>query len=64
MKKTPIRRWRLTHLLPSVCAWIKAGGHVLVQLSELSWNDCPMNGRGGQKFIESDFDNRPPTGAQ
>ena len=53
----------LTQLMPSVCAWIKEAGHVLVQLSELSWNDCPSHiGQGGQHFLESDFGKRSPTG--
>lgn len=53
----------LNQLLPAICAWVKEAGHVLIQLSDLSWNDCPsMIGRGGQKFIESDLGKRSPTG--
>jgi hypothetical protein len=53
----------LTHLMPSICAWIKEAGHVLVQLSELSWNDCPSTiGQGGTNFIESEFGARSPMG--
>ena len=58
-----IRTLDLRHLLPAVCVWIKEAGHVLIQLSDLSWNDCPsVIGQGGQKFIESEFGKRSPTG--
>ncbi|KAI8942249.1 hypothetical protein NX059_000330 [Plenodomus lindquistii] len=52
-----------TQLMPAVCAWVKEAGHVLVQLSEVSWNDCPSEiGQGGQNFIASEFGKRSPTG--
>jgi len=58
-----IKTLDLTHLLPAACAWIKEAGHVLVQLSEMSWNDCPSTiGQGGKKFVESEFGKRSPTG--
>lgn len=28
-------------LLPAVCAWISEAKYQLIQLSEVSWNDCP-----------------------
>jgi hypothetical protein len=50
-------------LMPAVCAWIKEAGHVLIQLSEVSWNECPSKfGQGGQKFLESEFGKRSPAG--
>jgi hypothetical protein len=53
----------LTHLLPAACAWIKEAGHVLIQLSDVLWNDCPSTiGQGGRKFIESELGKRSPTG--
>lgn len=53
----------IAHLLPSACTWIKEAGYNLIQLSEVCWNDCPSRiGQGGQKFVESEFGNRSPTG--
>lgn len=50
-------------LMPAVCAWIKEAGHVLIQLSEVSWNECPSKiGQGGPIFLESEFGKRSPTG--
>lgn len=53
----------LTQLLPAACAWIKEAGQILVQLSDVSWNDCPsLIGQGGKKFVESELGQRSPTG--
>lgn len=53
----------LKHLLPAACVWIKEAGHVLVLLSDLSWNDCPSEiSQGGRKLIESELGRRSPTG--
>jgi hypothetical protein len=53
----------IAHLLPAVCTWIKEAGHNLIQLSDVSWNDCPSTiGQGGKKFIESELGKRSPTG--
>jgi hypothetical protein len=58
-----MRMLDLRHLLPAACAWIKEAGHVLIQLSDVSWNDCPSTiGQGGKKFVESEFGQRSPTG--
>jgi hypothetical protein len=58
-----IRMLDLRHLLPAACAWFKEAGHILIQLSDVSWNDCPsMVGQGGKKFVESEFGQRSPTG--
>jgi hypothetical protein len=53
----------LTQLMPAVCVWIREAGHIFVQLSNVSWNDCPSkSGQGGPKFLESEFGKRSPTG--
>lgn len=53
----------IAHLLPAACAWIKEASHNLIQLSDVSWNDCPSTiGQGGQMFIESELGKRSPTG--
>ncbi|CAG8068347.1 hypothetical protein DTO013E5_9886 [Penicillium roqueforti] len=54
----------LMHLLPSVQAWFVEARYNFLQLSEVSWNDCPSTiGQGGPCFIESDFGKRcSPTG--
>jgi hypothetical protein len=58
-----IRTLDISHLLPAACAWIKEAGHILIQLSDFAWNDCPsMIGQGGRKFIESELGKRSPTG--
>lgn len=58
-----MRALSMVHLLPAAYAWIKEAGHVLIQLSNVSWNDCPsMIGQGGNKFVESEFGQRSPTG--
>ncbi|RMZ74575.1 cytochrome P450 [Pyrenophora seminiperda CCB06] len=52
-----------TQLMPAVLAWVKEAGHVLVQLSDVSWNDCPSKiGQGGHNFLASEFGKRAPTG--
>ena len=58
-----IRMLDLRHLLPAACSWIKEAGHVLIQLSDVSWNDCPSTiDQGGKKFVGSEFGQRSPTG--
>ncbi|KAI0574972.1 DUF3632 domain-containing protein [Pyrenophora tritici-repentis] len=53
----------LMQLMPAVCVWVKEAGHVLVQLCDVSWNDCPSKiGQGGHNFLESEFGKRSPTG--
>lgn len=39
--KQNIGELNIIHLLPSAFAWIKEAGTNLIQLSEVSWNDCP-----------------------
>jgi hypothetical protein len=58
-----ISRLDIAHLLPSACEWIKEAGNNLVQLSDVSWNDCPSTiGQGGKLFIESELGKRSPSG--
>lgn len=53
----------IEHLLPAACVWIKEAGCNLLQLSDVSWNDCPGTiGKGGQMFIQSELGQRSPTG--
>jgi hypothetical protein len=53
----------IAQLLPAACAWIKEASHTLIQLSDVSWNDCPSTtSQGGQMFIESELGKRSPTG--
>ncbi|KAH7355635.1 hypothetical protein BKA66DRAFT_446469 [Pyrenochaeta sp. MPI-SDFR-AT-0127] len=53
----------IAHLLPAACVWIKEASHNLIQLSDVSWNDCPRTiGQGGRMFIESELGKRSPTG--
>jgi hypothetical protein len=53
----------MAQLLPAACLWFREAGFHLVQLSDLSWNDCPSSvGRGGHLFITSEFGKRSPTG--
>ncbi|KAH8719555.1 hypothetical protein GQ44DRAFT_712237 [Phaeosphaeriaceae sp. PMI808] len=50
-------------LLPAACAWISEAGYILIQLSDVSWNDCPSAvGQGGTHFVESELGKRSPTG--
>ncbi|RDL35220.1 uncharacterized protein BP5553_07151 [Venustampulla echinocandica] len=53
----------IAQLLPAACSWIKEASHNLIQLSDVSWNDCPSTiGQGGRMFIESELGKRSPTG--
>ncbi|KAJ5794186.1 hypothetical protein N7457_000785 [Penicillium paradoxum] len=53
----------IMHLLPAASAWFDEAAYNLMQLSEVSWNDCPSEiSQGGQMFIESEFGKRSPTG--
>ncbi|KAF5563130.1 hypothetical protein FPHYL_5362 [Fusarium phyllophilum] len=58
-----MRELELVNLLPSVSVWIKEAGYNLIQLSDVSWNDCPSAiGEGGAMFIESELGKRCPYG--
>ncbi|KAE8355969.1 hypothetical protein BDV28DRAFT_162087 [Aspergillus coremiiformis] len=58
-----MRQLDLVRLLPAACAWFKEAGCNLIQLSDVSWNDCPGTiGQGGEMFIESEFGKRSSTG--
>lgn len=58
-----IKSLDIAQLLPSVCAWIKEAGHNIIQLSEVSWNDCPNTiGHGGEMFFQSELGKRSPAG--
>ncbi|KGO54332.1 Protein of unknown function DUF3632 [Penicillium expansum] len=65
-EKNPRRSmWSLNimHLLPAAHAWLKEASHNLMQLSEVSWNDCPSTiGQGGPCFLDSELGKRSPTG--
>ncbi|KAF5975145.1 hypothetical protein FCOIX_7872 [Fusarium coicis] len=51
----------VVHLLPSLSIWIKEAGYNLIQLSDVSWNDCPSAiGEGGTMFVESELGKRCP----
>lgn len=53
----------LRHLLPAAHAWFKEASHNIMQLSEVSWNDCPSAiGQGGRYLLESELGKRSPTG--
>ncbi|KAJ5795142.1 hypothetical protein N7457_001741 [Penicillium paradoxum] len=53
----------IAQLLPAVCAWITEAGQNLIQLSDVSWNDCSGTvGQGGQLFIQSELGQRSPIG--
>lgn len=53
----------IRHLLPSATAWLREADCNILQLSEVSWNDCPSAiGKGGRCFIESKLGKRSPTG--
>ena len=61
--KRSIRDLDLVHLLPAAVVWIEEAGCNLIQLSEVSWNDCPSTvGQGGPLFIQSELGRRSPTG--
>lgn len=58
-KKRTMRSLDMVHLLPSVATWIKEARFNLLQLSDVSWNDCPsLVGQGGTLFVESEFGRR------
>jgi hypothetical protein len=58
-----IRSLTIADLLPAACAWIKEANYSLIQLSEVSWNDCPSTlGQGGHDFVKSELGIRSPTG--
>jgi hypothetical protein len=53
----------MAQLLPAACVWFQEAGSNLIQLSDVSWNDCPSSiGQGGLMFITSEFGKRSPTG--
>lgn len=53
----------LRHLLPAAHAWFNEASYNLMQLSEVSWNDCPSAiGQGGPCCLHSEFGRRSSTG--
>ncbi|GKZ31798.1 hypothetical protein AbraIFM66950_000665 [Aspergillus brasiliensis] len=62
----PIRtmsRLSIANLLPSVHAWFDEAGGNLVQLADISWNDCPnVIARGGWRFNEWEIAQQPQSG--
>ncbi|KAF9771033.1 hypothetical protein IL306_011345 [Fusarium sp. DS 682] len=62
-KKRVMRSLNIAHLLPSVSVWIKEAGHNLIQLSDVSWNDCPSSiGQGGPMLVQSELGKQCPNG--
>ncbi|KAL6912396.1 hypothetical protein ACHAPO_010332 [Fusarium lateritium] len=62
-KKRVIKDLKIAHLLPSASVWIKEAGYNIVQLSDVSWNDCASTiGHGGSMFVQSDLGKRSPNG--
>ena len=61
--KRSIKHLDIGHLLPAAFVWIREAGYNLIQLSDVSWNDCPSTiGQGGRMFIQSELGKRSPTG--
>ncbi|KAG5659145.1 hypothetical protein KAF25_000347 [Fusarium avenaceum] len=55
-KKRVMRSLDIAHLLPAVSVWIREAGPNLIQLSDVSWNDCPSSiGQGGPLFVQSEL---------
>ncbi|UZP40404.1 hypothetical protein NXS19_008220 [Fusarium pseudograminearum] len=62
-KKRDMRDLTVTQLLPSASVWIKEAGYNIIQLSDVSWNDCSSPvGHGGPMFTQSDLGKRCPNG--
>jgi hypothetical protein len=65
-EKNTLRSMSTLHiadLLPAASTWFREAGYNIIQLSDVSWNDCPSEiGQGGQLFVESEFGKRSPTG--
>lgn len=58
-----IRGLTIAQLLPAAVTWFKEAGQNLIQLSDVSWNDCPSTiGHGGQLFTESELGRQSPSG--
>ncbi|CAI7643849.1 unnamed protein product [Penicillium discolor] len=54
---------KLRHLLPAAHAWCKEASYNIIQLSEVSWNDCPSAvGQGDPWLLESELGKRSPIG--
>ncbi|WEW55582.1 hypothetical protein PRK78_001013 [Emydomyces testavorans] len=50
-------------LLPAACAWIREAGRKIIQLSDMSWNDCAGTiGQGGATFTQSELGQRSSAG--
>ncbi|KAF7592940.1 hypothetical protein BBP40_012265 [Aspergillus hancockii] len=50
-------------LLPAACAWFKEAGLKLLQLSDISWNDCSeIVGQGGAAFAKSGLGQKSSAG--
>ncbi|GKU16134.1 unnamed protein product, partial [Fusarium langsethiae] len=62
-KKRVIKDLTIAHLLPSASVWIKEAGYNIIQLSDVSWNDCQsLVGHGGPMFVQSDLGKRSSNG--
>jgi hypothetical protein len=62
-KKRGMRDLDLVHLLPSVAVWINEAGYNLLQLSDVSWDDCASSvGQGGDLFVQSELGKRSSNG--
>ncbi|KAK6700805.1 hypothetical protein SNK04_010743 [Fusarium graminearum] len=58
-----MRDLTIAQLLPSASVWINEAGYNIIQLSDVSWNDCPSPvGHGGPMFTQSDLGKRCPNG--
>ncbi|KAL4907225.1 hypothetical protein BDW74DRAFT_148763 [Aspergillus multicolor] len=58
-----ISKLTIATLLPAVHAWMDEAGGNLVQLADVSWNDCPnVMGRGGRAFKEWKVAQQPQSG--
>ncbi|KAG8354347.1 hypothetical protein FVEN_g7829 [Fusarium venenatum] len=62
-KTRVMRDLTISQLLPSVLVWIKEAGHNIIQLSDVSWNDCPNPVSHGGTFLgQSSLGKRCPNG--
>lgn len=53
----------IAQLLPAAVIWFREAGQNLIQLSDVSWNDCPSTiSQGGPLFTESELGKRSPSG--
>ncbi|KIL90097.1 hypothetical protein FAVG1_06835 [Fusarium avenaceum] len=62
-KKRVMRSLDIAHLLPAVSEWIREAGQNLIQLADVSWDDCPSSiGQSGPLFVQSELGKQCPTG--